>query len=114
MGDILDVISTDPPHINDHLSIERTSLANERTLLAYVRTSMATALTGVGFVKLLGTIIFITIGWGLILGALVFLIIGSHRFLKGQKILQGIEEKKTLEENHTPPQEKIPLRIQKN
>ena len=114
MGDILDVISTIPPHLKDHLSLERTSLANERTLLAYIRTAMTIALTGIGFVKFIGTAIFITIGWGLIISSLLFLIIGARRFWKGQKVLEKVEERKTQEENHTPPQANTISTSQKN
>jgi putative membrane protein len=38
--------------LRDFLSMERTTLANERTLFAYIRTSLYLALGGIGFLKL--------------------------------------------------------------
>lgn len=44
--------------INDSLAIDRTKLANERTLLAYMRTAMGMVLAGLTFIKLCGDDLF--------------------------------------------------------
>ncbi|WP_276496912.1 DUF202 domain-containing protein [Pontibacter litorisediminis] len=40
--------------ISDSLAMDRTKLANERTLLAYMRTAMGMVLAGLTFIKLFG------------------------------------------------------------
>ena len=60
--------------LNDHLAIDRTILANQRTLLAYIRTGLAIGVVGATFLELftgLSTTIlaytFISVGLTLVL-----------------------------------------------
>ena len=47
-----DISSTDELILRDHLALDRTRLANERTLLAYVRTAFMLFLAGATALKL--------------------------------------------------------------
>jgi putative membrane protein len=72
--------------LRDHLALDRTQLANERTLLSYVRTALMLAVAGATAVKFVGqnpTVIFtgwVFIGCGMVVGA-----IGAWRFLTMQR-----------------------------
>jgi putative membrane protein len=72
--------------LRDHLALDRTRLANERTLLAYLRTALMLAVAGATAEKVMGgsTTVVVT-GWLFIgLGGLVGLL-GTWRFLVMQK-----------------------------
>lgn len=38
--------------LRDHLALDRTIMANERTLLAWIRTAISIIVAGVGFIKI--------------------------------------------------------------
>jgi putative membrane protein len=59
MNDISDHTRRDP---SDFLTIGRTIMANERTLLAFLRTSMAFFIAGIGLIKYLDHPVFDAIG----------------------------------------------------
>jgi len=77
--------SEDPDKLilRDHLALDRTRLANERTFLAYVRTAMMFLLAGGTVIKFFGdSDLAVMSGWALLgLGAVVG-IFGVGRFLK--------------------------------
>jgi putative membrane protein len=72
--------------LRDHLALDRTQLANERTLLSYLRTALMLAVAGATAVKFVGespTVIvsgWLFIGLGIVVGA-----IGAWRFLTMQR-----------------------------
>lgn len=74
--------------LRDFLALERTTLANERTLFAYIRTSLYLILGGIGFVQLKD---FENIRWlgffsfGL---SAILIIFGLLRFFKLRRKLQ--------------------------
>lgn len=74
--------------LRDFLALERTTLANERTLFAYIRTSLYLILGGIGFVQLKD---FENIRWlgffsfGL---SAILIVFGLLRFFKLRKKLQ--------------------------
>ena len=78
--------------LRDHLALQRTRLANERTLLSYLRTSLYLLLGGIAFLQLQG---FDTIKWiGYLSLSLSFLIlvIGFFRFFNLKKRLNKYYE----------------------
>lgn len=72
----------------DWLAIDRTRLANERTLLAYLRTAMTTFLIGMSFVHLpyfhpdpeLDRDLYTVFGWMLVATSIVVFVVGVYRF----------------------------------
>lgn len=75
--------------LRDYLAMERTKLANERTLLSYIRSSLYLLLGGIAIIQLEGFesikfLGFISLGLTVIL-----LVIGVYRFQKLNKQLRS-------------------------
>jgi putative membrane protein len=72
--------------LRDHLAIDRTKLANQRTLLSYIRTTLMLAGTGITVVKIIppGDILFYA---GLLIAAIspLFFIVGIYNYKKTVK-----------------------------
>ena len=90
--------------LRDHLAVDRTILANERTFLAYIRTAITLFVAGLSFIhfRILGVpLIDITVG-------IIFIVFGTCTFLVGlvrYKEMQG----RIREINHEELEEKNPL-----
>src|SRR5690606_13638211 len=67
--------------LRDYLAIERTRLANERTLLSYIRSSLYLILGGIAFLQLEGFESIKYLGLLSLILSVVFLVIGIYRFL---------------------------------
>jgi putative membrane protein len=68
--------------LRDRLAIDRTHLANERTLLAYVRTAFMLIIAGATAIKALpGDRVAVSSGWGLLALGVVVGLWGLRRFL---------------------------------
>lgn len=77
---VKDADSTMP--LTDRLAIDRTSLANERTLLAYIRTAIMLAVSGITFIKFFPEIrVAHFLGWSLLPLSLVLAALGLSRFM---------------------------------
>ena len=87
MNDISDHTRRDPVSL---LTIGRTIMANERTLLAFLRTSLAFCIAGVGLIKYLDPPVFDTLGWIFIVLAGIFFIWGVHRYRHVRKVLRVV------------------------
>jgi len=84
----------------DLLSIERTELANKRTLLAYIRTAFSLFLASLGIIEFFENQYLIYLGFIFIPVAIMFLIIGIFRFKQSEsKIDRIIEYEKEKESN---------------
>jgi putative membrane protein len=77
--------------VRHFLDIERTTLANERTLLAYVRTSLTTFVVGGTFIHFFRDTLIQGIGVAFILFALCALAIGFWRFEKVKDAIKASE-----------------------
>ena len=79
--------------LRDYLALDRTKLANERTLLSYIRAFIYFIVSGVGFIELTNNILYTYIG--IILAAIspVLLIVGIYRFIKLKKTLRKLDKK---------------------
>lgn len=64
----------------DYLSIDRTLLANERTLLAYFRTSLTLLVAGASFIQFFEIVIIQIVGWIFIPFSLIIGVIGIIRY----------------------------------
>lgn len=66
--------------LRDLLAVDRTVVANERTLLGFIRTALALALTGASLVKFSDSSSLHIAGWVVGASALPLLIIGLWHF----------------------------------
>ena len=96
MNDISDHTRRDP---SDFLTIGRTIMANERTLLAFLRTSMAFFIAGIGLIKYLDHAVFDAIGSVFFVLAGILLLWGVHRYRHVRKVLREVtpEDQQTAE-----------------
>ena len=83
----------------DLLAVERTKLANKRTLLSYIRTSFSLLIASVGIIEFFENSFFITVGFILMPISFTFLIIGIIRFSQSQKTIDKIIDYKEDEKN---------------
>ena len=75
-------ISIEELILRDHLALDRTRLANERTLLAYLRTALMLIVAGATAAKFVGeTHSVIIAGWLFIALGVVVAVLGTWRFL---------------------------------
>lgn len=75
--------------LRDYLAMERTKLANERTLLSYIRSSMYLLIGGIALIQLEGFENIKLVGYIALALTVIFLIIGIYRFYKLKKILEN-------------------------
>jgi len=73
--------------LRDHLALERTKLANERTLLSYIRTSLYLVLGGIAFLGMRDLEEIKNLGYFSLLLSSVVLVIGIIRFYQLKKHL---------------------------
>lgn len=75
--------SRGPLSLNDVLAIDRTTLANERTFLAYIRTALGLIALGVTCLKFLGDELFyVAAGIAFLILAPLLLLWGAVRFVR--------------------------------
>jgi putative membrane protein len=74
--------------LRDHLAVERTKLANERTLLSYIRTSLYLVLGGIAFLGMRDLEEIRTLGYFSLSLSMIILIIGIFRFYQLKKHLK--------------------------
>ncbi|WP_417291507.1 DUF202 domain-containing protein [Corallibacter sp.] len=89
--------------LRDYLAIERTRLANERTLLSYIRSSLYLLLGGIAFFQLKNFPDFKYLAFLSLVFSAIFFVIGIYRFmllkksLKKLYYLSGEKEEETTE-----------------
>ncbi len=66
--------------LRDYLALERTRLANERTLLSYTRASLYMILGGITFLQLQDFKEIRWIGYATLASSIVIILIGIYRF----------------------------------
>jgi len=82
--------------LRDFLALERTTLANERTLFSYIRTSLYLILGGIGFIQLKS---FESIQWLGYLSfgiSIVMIIYGLIRYYKLKRKLQKLYDEDAM------------------
>lgn len=80
---------TDKKH---HWSFHLTTLANERTFLAYIRTSLTLFVAGVSFVEFFTYPIVVKIGLVFVVFGIITFLIGLFRFLKTRSHIDNASE----------------------
>lgn len=78
--------------LRDHLAMERTKLANERTLLAYIRSSLYLVLGGIAFLGMKDFQEIRYMGYFSLFLSVLLLLVGIFRFLQLKKHIQQIYE----------------------
>ncbi|MBJ7879638.1 DUF202 domain-containing protein [Gelidibacter salicanalis] len=76
--------------LRDYLAIERTRLANERTLLSYIRSSLYLLLGGIAFFQLKNFQDFRYLALLALVFSAIFFIIGIYRFTLLKKSLKKL------------------------
>jgi putative membrane protein len=77
--------------LRDYLALDRTVLANERTLFSYIRLSLGIAAAGVGMIELLNIKAAVVSGCILVALSPFVCVIGVLRFISMQKKLKTIQ-----------------------
>jgi putative membrane protein len=77
--------------LRDYLALDRTVLANERTLFSYIRLSLGIAAAGVGMIELLDVKPAVVSGCILVAISPFVCVIGVLRFIAMQKKLRTIQ-----------------------
>lgn len=83
--------------LRDFLALVRTTLANERTLFAYIRTSLYLVLGGIGLLQLKDFSHLKWLGYTAIFISLFLIIFGLIRYFKLKSRLQKFYDEKDLE-----------------
>jgi putative membrane protein len=73
--------------LRDYLALERTRLANERTLFAYIRTSLYLVLGGIAFLQLENFKRIHWVGYASLMLSLLFFVFGVFRYYRLRKKL---------------------------
>ncbi|MGE5943063.1 MAG: YidH family protein [Flavobacteriales bacterium] len=76
--------------LRDYLAIERTRLANERTLLSYIRSSLYLLLAGIAFFQLEIFPNFKFLAFLSLIFGIIFFVIGIYRFTVLKKSLKKL------------------------
>lgn len=88
---------TDPTPVElslgDELAIDRTTLANERTLLAYVRSAMALSIAGLTILHYSEELWFTILGLSLLPGSVAVAVIGICRYRRMNRMISGSQVK---------------------
>lgn len=82
--------------LRDHLALERTRLANERTLFAYLRTSLYLLTAGIGIFQVESISRLRSLAWICIVSGIVLFVLGIIRFLQMRKYLKGYVSRSRL------------------
>lgn len=78
--------------LRDHLALERTRLANERTLFAYIRTSLYLLTAGIGILQIQSISRLDGLAWVCIISGIILFFLGFVRFWQMRKHLKGYRE----------------------
>lgn len=74
--------------LREYLAIERTKLANERTLLTYIRTGLYFLIAGSTIGHLIETIFWNMMGLPLIIAGVVIMAFGFIRFFRVTRVIE--------------------------
>lgn len=78
--------------LRDHLALERTKLANERTLFSYIRTSLYLLTAGIGIFQFEDMAHLHGLAWICIIFSVILFFLGIIRFCQMNKHLRNYEK----------------------
>lgn len=99
-----DYENTEEIILRDHLAMERTKLANERTLLSYIRTSLYLLLGGIAFLGMSDLKEMRYMGYLSLFLSVLLLVIGIARFIQLKQHLKRIYEPFYTESSAVSPE----------
>lgn len=79
--------------LRDHLALERTKLANVRTLFAYIRTSLYLLTAGIGILQIKSISRLDGLAWVCIVSGIILFFLGFTRYWQMKKHLRSYENK---------------------
>lgn len=79
--------------LRDHLAEDRTRLANERSLLAYMRTFVGFFASGAGLIKLFEERFFVCAGFILLALSPLFLVVGLVKYYRMLRKLSSLDKR---------------------
>ena len=85
--------------LRDYLAIERTRLANVRTLFAYIRTSLYLLTAGIGILQIDSISQLNGLAWVCIIAGIILFVFGFVHYSKIKKQLKCYIEKSQCSEN---------------
>lgn len=74
-----------------HYARHRTTLANERTFLAYLRTALTLFVAGITFIRFFGILILSVLGYIFIVVSVVLVVIGTARYEKTKSHVNNVK-----------------------
>ncbi|MFH1748748.1 MAG: DUF202 domain-containing protein [Planctomycetota bacterium] len=80
----------------DRLAIDRTGLANERTLLAYGRTGLALMIVGGSLIRFFDSLTSTLTGWLFVAAGALTIAIGFSRFLSVRRRLNALTRRTAM------------------
>lgn len=81
--------------LRDYLALERTKLANERTLFSYIRTSLYLLTVGTGILQIESISRLTLIAWVCMLSGVILFFLGIIRFRRMNKYLKKYKREDT-------------------
>ena len=78
--------------LRDFLALDRTVLANERTLLSYIRSFIGSFSAGIAMIKLFDSLLTNVLGYIFVIVSPFFVIIGVIRYIQISKRIKIINE----------------------
>lgn len=94
MLDLSDKFSNDKVLIfRDHLALERTKLANVRTLFSYIRTSLYLLTAGTGILQIKSIARLYLLAWICIIAGIILFVLGLTQYWRMKKYLKRYENK---------------------
>ncbi len=82
----------EPLQLRDYLAIDRTLLANERSLLAYMRTAITLFIAGISLIKFFDSVFVKALGEVFLAGTLLIFIQGVRRYKATQQMYEILNE----------------------
>lgn len=78
--------------LRDHLALERTKLANVRTLFAYIRTSLYLLTAGIGILQIKSISHLDGLAWVCVISGILLFYVGFARYWQMKKHLKSYED----------------------
>ncbi|TDN90464.1 putative membrane protein [Salegentibacter sp. 24] len=93
--------------IREHLALERTKLANERTLLSYIRASLYLLIGGIALIQVKEYPNLVWVGYVALFICVLFILVGISRYVVLDRKLNKLLEPDKEDEDGTSSKKKL-------